>query len=69
MDPALEILHLKTELARVTSQRNKAWRDRADLHAQLRRITSSTSHSALLTSPFPQKTASPPQPSPPAGNA
>jgi uncharacterized protein with von Willebrand factor type A (vWA) domain len=40
---------LEIELARVKSQRNKAWRDRAEIHASLRRITS----------PFPQNTSSP----------
>lgn len=30
---------LEAELQRVKAQRNKAWRDRADLHARLLRIS------------------------------
>ena len=41
---------LKAELARLRAQLQKAYKARADIHARLRSLTSSTSHLALLTS-------------------
>lgn len=31
---------LEADLKRVTAQRNKAWKDRAEIHARLRKLTS-----------------------------
>ena len=35
---------LEAELARVKNQRNKAWRDRAEIHARLRNLTTGQGH-------------------------
>jgi hypothetical protein len=42
---------LEIELARVKSQRNKAWRDRAEIHASLRAITADAHRSISARPP------------------
>jgi uncharacterized small protein (DUF1192 family) len=44
LEQAMErIRALEAELSRVKAQRNKAWHDRAEIHARLRAINSSSS--------------------------
>lgn len=57
------ITFLEAELKRARNQLQKAYKDRADIHARLRRITSSSSlpiNHPPLTINSPQNTSSPP---------